>query len=172
MQIYLRQSVESDAEDIMNVINQAKAFLKSYGSPQWQDGHPNMGMIKADIAAGISYVLIVDGQVAGTAALQNTPDPNYKDIYDGQWVKADTPYATIHRIAVSTKLRGHHLASYLLSNLLSAGLAQGIHNFRYDTHAVNLPMQKLGEAMGFQKRGIVYVQDKIDRRRIGFELNL
>lgn len=172
MQIYLRKSQPADAAAIMEVINQAKAFLKSYNSPQWQDGHPDESLIKQDIANGDSYVLVVDGQVAGTAVLQTTPDPNYKDISEGQWVKPDEPYATIHRIAVSTKLRGHHLASYLLSNLLSAGLAQGIHNFRYDTHAVNLPMQKLGEAMDFQKRGIVYVDDKIDRRRLAFELNL
>ena len=148
MQVYLRQSVPEDLAAIMVVINEAKEFLKSYHGPQWQDGHPNEAMIRDDISTGDSYVLVVNGQVAGTAVLQTTPDPNYDLIEEGQWQEPMAPYATIHRIAVSNKFRGRHLATYLFSNLLSAGLAQGIHNFRFDTHAVNKPMQKLGMGMG------------------------
>lgn len=172
MQIYLRKATMDDAAAVMDVINQAKAFLKSYHSPQWQDGHPTWEMVKDDIAKGYTYVLMVDGDIAGTAALKTTSEPNYDAIYDGQWQRPNEPYAIIHRVAFTAKYRGHHLSSYLFSNIISIGYSQGIRNFRYDTHQVNLPMQKLGEGMGFVRRGTINVKDKIDHVRMGYELNL
>lgn len=172
MQVYLRKATSDDLNAIIEIINQAKEFLKSYGSPQWQDGHPTTEMLENDIQQHNSWVLVVDGKVAGTAVLETKRDPHYDNITEGQWSKPDEPYTIIHRVAISSKIRGQHLGRFLFATLLSVGYAQGIRNFRYDTHQVNIPMQKIGENMGFSRRGIIYVDDKIDTKRIAYELNL
>lgn len=170
-EIYLRKSTSDDLDSIMEIINEAKALLKKEGSPQWQDGHPRREQIKADIQSGSSWVLMVGNEIAGTAALTTKPEADYETITDGNWV-GDEHYATIHRIAIASRFRGMQLGKMIFSNLLTAGLLAGFKDFRIDTHAVNIRMQKLAQNFGFEKRGIVQVVDKIDRRRIAFELNL
>lgn len=36
----------------------------------------------------------------------------------------------------------------------------------------NIPVQKIGQDIGFIKRGTIYIDDKIDNKHMGFELNL
>lgn len=170
--IYLRRGQTRDLDLIMQIIDQAKAFLKSYGSPQWQDGHPNRQVLMSDIARQDNWVLMVGKQVAGTATLQLTPEPSYQIIHQGQWAQPNAPYATIHRLAISSDFRGQHLSKFMFSNLLTIGQMQGMKNFRLDTHKLNKPVQHLATDFGFVQRGIVTVQDKIDTQRLGYELNL
>ncbi|WP_283679210.1 GNAT family N-acetyltransferase [Lentilactobacillus sp. Marseille-Q4993] len=169
--IYVRKATPNDIPAIMSIINQAKALLKADGSPQWQDGHPNLEMITEDIEAERNWLLIVDGKVAGTAVLLTTPDPNYRVIKNGSWANDDEKYAAIHRIAVSADYRGHHLAKFFISNLLTVANGMNIHNIRIDTHKLNIRMQNLVTTCGFNQQGIIYVDDKNDPERLAYELN-
>lgn len=171
-QIYLRQAQLADRDAIMKIINEAKAAMKRAGSPQWQDGHPNVSMITADISREIGWVLMIDQQVAGYVAMQLTPEPTYQHISNGQWAQPDQPYATFHRFAISDRFRGRHLGQFLISNLLTLGLAKGLVNFRLDTHPVNGAMQGLAKSCGFVQRGEIEVDDRLDPHRLAFELNL
>lgn len=171
-EIYLRRAQLTDLDQIMNIIEQAKAHLKEVGSPQWQDGHPNRQILTEDISRQINWVLMNGHQIAGTASLQLTPDPAYQVIHQGQWAQPNAPYATIHRIAINDQFRGQGMGKLLFSNLLTVGVMQGLQNFRFDTHQMNKPMQALGQKFNFIQRGIVLVDDQIDRERIAFELNL
>ena len=171
-QIYLRQAQLADRDTIMQIIADAKAAMKKAGSPQWQDGHPNATMITEDITKKIGWVLVIEQQIAGYVAMQLTPDPAYQHIKNGQWAQPDQPYATFHRVVISGHFRGHHLGQFLISNLLTLGLVKGFTNFRLDTHHVNVAMQGLAKSCGFEQRGEIEVDDKIDPRRIAFELNL
>lgn len=170
--LYLRRAKLTDLDAIMNIIEEARHFLKKDGSPQWQDGHPDREQITADISREISWVLMVNDQVAGTAALQLTPEPSYQTIHHGQWSHPHSPYATIHRVALSSNYRGQGLAKFLFSNLITVGHLQGRSNFRLDTHEKNKRMQKLAQELGFVRCGEINVDDKIDPKRIAFELNL
>lgn len=170
--IYLRSAQQQDMAAILQIIHEAKVFLKAAGNPQWQDGHPNQDYIQADIDQHNGYVLMHNYQVVGYSALVFAPDPSYAHLKNGTWQNADAPYAVIHRTAISAQYRGQKLSKFLFSNLLSLGIAQKYHNFRIDTHAVNQPMQHLIADFGFQKRGQVLVSDKIDPLRDVFELNL
>ncbi|MGN1280246.1 MAG: GNAT family N-acetyltransferase [Limosilactobacillus sp.] len=171
-QIYLRPARLADRDTIMQIIDEAKAAMKRAGSPQWQDGHPNITMITEDITKQIGWILMVDQQVAGYVAMQLTPDPTYQHIANGHWANPTQPYATFHRVVISEHFRGHHLGQFLMSNLLTLGLAKGITNFRLDTHPVNAAMQGLAKSCGFALRGDIEVNDKIDPHRLAFELNL
>ncbi|MGI1803808.1 GNAT family N-acetyltransferase [Limosilactobacillus reuteri] len=171
-EIYLRRAQLQDLAAIMKIIDDAKELLKKNGSPQWQNGYPNQENFTQDIAMQTNWILINDNKVVATAALQLTPEPTYRNITQGQWQQPDEPYATIHRVAISSNYRGQGLSKLLFSNLLTVGQMQGIKNFRVDTHRSNKAMQHIAENFNFKKRGIIKVNDQNDPERLAYELNL
>ncbi|WP_119326200.1 GNAT family N-acetyltransferase [Companilactobacillus musae] len=174
--IYIRHAQISDLDEIMKIINQAKAMLKADDSPQWQSGYPNTAILKDDIMSQQCWLLVVDGKIAGTATLIVADDPNYREITDGQWENNTEPYATIHRIAISGNFAGQHLGKIFVSNLISYSYQNGIHNFRIDTHQLNKRMQHLATSSGYVHRGKIYVDESAtnheDNARLAYELNL
>lgn len=171
-EIYLRRAQLQDLAAIMKIIDDAKELLKKNGSPQWQNGYPNQENFTQDIAMQTNWILINDNKVVATATLQLTPEPTYRNITQGQWQQPDEPYATIHRVAISSNYRGQGLSKLLFSNLLTVGQMQGIKNFRVDTHRSNKAMQHIAENFNFKKRGIIKVNDQNDPERLAYELNL
>ena len=69
MQKYTRLATKDDLTQIMDIISDAKVFLKKSGSSQWQNGYPNEEVILNDIKKGNGYVLLVGDKVAGYAAV-------------------------------------------------------------------------------------------------------
>ncbi len=171
-EIYLRRAQTQDLAAIMKIIDDAKNLLKKNGSPQWQNGYPNRETFAQDIATQTNWVLINGNKVAATATLQLTPEPTYRNITQGQWQQPDEPYATIHRVTISSNYRGQGLSKLLFSNLLTVGQMQGIKNFRVDTHRNNKAMQHVVENFNFKRRGIIKVNDQNDPERLAYELNL
>ena len=171
-EIYLRRAQLQDLTAIMKIIDDAKELLKKNGSPQWQNGYPDQDTFTQDIVMQTNWILINDNKVVATATLQLTPEPTYRNITQGQWQQPDEPYATIHRVAISSNYRGQGLSKLLFSNLLTVGQMQGIKNFRVDTHRSNKAMQHIAENFNFKKRGIIKVNDQNDPERLAYELNL
>ncbi|MCH3990924.1 MAG: GNAT family N-acetyltransferase [Lactobacillus sp.] len=169
--IYARQACPADVPAIVEILKAAIAFLKASGSTQWQSGYPNQQTVEKDLRQGSAYVLEVQGQIAGYAAVVTGEDPHYRKI-QGAWHNTTDQYATIHRLALSPNFRGQHLASYFLSDLISIKYSQCIANFRVDTFKKNLAMQHVATSQGFVKCGIIQVDDPIDSARFAYELNL
>ena len=69
-------------------------------------------------------------------------------IEDGAW-HLDQPYGTIHRLASNGKARGVSRACF---DFCTAQIGY----LRADTHADNRPMQRLLEAYGFRRCGIIH----------------
>lgn len=67
--IYLRQANIDDLPRIIEIIDSAKKTLRDRGVDQWQSGYPDNEILKQDIEEDISYVLILNGEVVGAAAL-------------------------------------------------------------------------------------------------------
>lgn len=171
MQKYTRLAKKDDLSEIMKIIADAKAFLKSSGSPQWQNGYPNEQVILNDIQQQNGYVFIVGNKVAGFAAAIAGIEPTYQKI-DGSWINNEDPYCTIHRFCFSSNFQGQGFAKIFIANIISLQYAAGIRNFRIDTHRLNVPMQTLVEHNGFNYRGIIQCNDKEDPDRLAYELNL
>lgn len=169
--IYIRKAAKNDLDQIMPIIDEAKKFLKEDGNPQWQSGYPNVDAISTDIEQDAAWVLIVDQKVAGYTAVTSGPDPNYHQI-DGRWNNDLDPYVAIHRVAISNEYRGMHLASYLLSSLISLHYAEGVRNYRVDTFRRNEIVQHLVKDAGFIERETIKNDDPIDTYRVAYELNL
>ena len=169
--IFTRRAQNSDVDKIVQILNDAISFLKESGSSQWQSGYPNRATVEDDIKNGCAWVLTVDNEVAGYAAVVIGKDPNYAKI-DGEWKNNVDTYATIHRIAISSKFRGMHLTQFFLSNIISLTYAQEIHNFRIDTGEKNKIVQHIATSHNFIKRGIIQVDDPINPDRLAYELNI
>ncbi|WP_018143498.1 GNAT family N-acetyltransferase [Alloscardovia criceti] len=172
-EILVRRSTYEDIPAIMEVVQQAKTQLKADGSSQWQNGYPNKYTFIADIDAESSYVLTVDGVVAGTAMISYGEEAGYSDLREGQWaypVEEYGPYAVIHRVAVSAQHRGRKVVDKLFKELLRTMADEGITIVRIDTHRKNLRMQKVLSRIGFEYAGVITLDhDPEDPTRLSYE---
>ena len=87
----MRTATREDIPAMMKIIASARQFLGEQGISQWQGTYPDQAAVEQDVATGIGRVLVVDGQVAGIAALVEGPDPHYLKIDGAGWL-ADVPY--------------------------------------------------------------------------------
>ncbi|SHJ71024.1 GNAT family N-acetyltransferase [Tepidibacter formicigenes] len=161
-----RKAVETDINDIMNIIKQAQVYFKEHGINQWQDNYPNVETISSDIANKNSYVLIRDNNIVATVAVCFDGEKTYDSIYEGEWI-SNNEYAVIHRIAVNKNYKGLGVASEIIKNVEQLCLNKGVHSIKVDTHEENISMQKLLEKNKFQYCGIIYLEDR--SKRVAFE---
>ena len=164
-----RRAVETDINNIINIIKQAQGYFKEKGINQWQDNYPNSETIISDIAKKNSYVLIKDDNIVATAAVSFDGEKTYESIYEGEWI-SNNEYAVIHRIAVDNTYKGLGLSSQIIKNVEKLCLNKGIYNIKVDTHEENISMQKLLEKNKFQYCGIIYLEDR--SKRMAFEKTL
>ena len=149
MKYKIRKANLKDLPIILNLRNQAREIMRSYGNTfQWPNGYPREDMFVKDIEQGYSYVMMNgEGIIVGTFALIPGPDITYKVIYDGQWLD-DEPYYVIHRIASTPDSHG------ILDAVLN--YCERINpNIRIDTHEANIIMRKGLERHGYQYCGIM-----------------
>ncbi len=168
--IFMRVAMPADIPAMMKVIASARQFLGAQGIDQWQGTYPDQAAIEQDIATGIGRVLIVDGRVAGVAALVVGPDPHYLRIDGAGWL-ADVPYLAVHRFALDGSIRGKQLSRVFFSNIMSEAYRRGFDDLRVDTHAKNVIMQHAITGMGFDFRGIVYMDEPVPERN-AYEVRL
>lgn len=162
----LRKSRENDLKYIIEIINEAKEFLKESKIDQWQQGYPNEEVILKDIENQHSYVLEDDNKIIGTVALSFDGEETYDLIYDGKWI-SNNEYAVIHRIAASKKCNIKGIGTEIIKNIEKICIDKGIENIKIDTHEKNLVMQKLLEKNNFKYCGVIYLEDKA--KRVAFE---
>ena len=146
-----------DVADILNVIEEAKAFMVSTGNTQqWQGAYPAAEHIEADIAHRGGYVVEEEGRVVGYFAFLASPEPTYACIYGGRWLDDAQPYHVIHRIAALKATRGifHTVMDYC---------ALWEKNLRVDTHRDNRVMQHLLLQHGFTYCGIIHLASGDER---------
>lgn len=161
-----RKAIESDINDIMNIIKQAQKYLKEQGIDQWQDNYPNYETINNDIKNNNGYVLLNDNTIIGTVTIIFDGEKTYDTIYNGRWI-TNGEYATIHRIAVDSNYKGLGISSIILKNIEEISLQKNMHSIRVDTHRANISMQRFLNKNGFKYCGIIYLEDK--KERIAFE---
>ena len=142
-----RKTTEADILRITEIFDGARETMHAAGIDQWTDGYPAEADIRADMDAGISYVLCDDdGCVLATCAVLLDGEVTYTVIEDGKWLtdSADdenTTYVAVHRVATDKNSRGRGLASRLLSEASAIGRRAGKISLRIDTHRDNRPMQ-------------------------------
>lgn len=66
----IRKSTREDIKQIMAIFTTAKEYMAAHGNKtQWGDGYPGEEILKTDIDAGNSYVIVNNGMIVGTFSL-------------------------------------------------------------------------------------------------------
>lgn len=143
-----------DLPQILQIYEYARKFMRESGNAsQWKEGFPPEDMLTEDIDAGQLYAVRDSkwGIVHGVFAFMTGEEPSYAYIERGKWL-SDTEYGTLHRVAGDGKAHG-------IFDAIAKFCEQKISHLRIDTHEDNKVMQHLIEKNGFQRCGIIYVED-------------
>ena len=138
---------KTELPQIMELIIQAKGFLKAQGVDQWQDGYPEMSDLERDVDNGIGYVLLDDSRIVGYTAIDFRGEPAYGTL-QGKWPNED-PYVVIHRMAVDNTVKGKGLAQAMFRQAEAMALARGVENVRVDTDEGNKIMRHIIAKEGY-----------------------
>ena len=150
----LRKAQIPEAEIIWQILQQAIERRRKDGSNQWQDGYPNLEVVKTDISLGKGYVLEIDNAIAAYAALVFNDEPAYKEII-GDWLTNDD-FLVIHRVAVSDDFLGKGIAVLLFQKLEEFAKENQAFSIKVDTNFDNLAMLHILEKLDYQYCGEVY----------------
>ena len=157
--ISCRPAVESDIEDIMLIVRQARNYLKKHRVDQWQGEYPTQDIFAADIANGECYAVTYGERLAGFFCLTEAPESGYDRITDGKW-HGEGKYCTLHRMAIEAQFRGTGLSDMLVDFADETAKAKDAECVRTDTHRKNKAMQKLFKRKGYAYRGNVLVSSE------------
>ena len=144
-----RKATGGDLARCLEIYAIARAYMRQSGNPdQWGAAYPPRHLLEEDIAAERLYVIEETDTVEGVFLLATGPDETYLEI-EGAWLN-DAPYAVIHRIASSGKVKG------VVRAAVDFALTHA-DNVRIDTHEKNLTMQSALTRLGFRHCGTIYV---------------
>ena len=156
----IRLAQEKDLDNIQEIYAYARKFMAEHGNPtQWGQTRPTEETLRKDIEKEQLYVIEEENRLRGVFALIIGEDPTYRNIEQGCW-RDDSTYGTIHRIASAPEVHG------IMAQVLSFAWGK-IQHLRIDTHENNQVMQHLILKNGFEKCGIIYVDD--GSPRVAFE---
>ncbi len=164
----VKETEQKDIKDVALIMLQAKQYFREHEIPQWQGDYPNEKNILEDMKKHGAYCVMNGSEVVGYSFVAKYEDPNYAYI-EGQWLN-DEPYVVIHRTCIKDTMKGKHIACEFVELAKEICEKNQIHNIRVDTHEKNISMQKMLEKNGFQKVGIIYVQD--GSPRIAYQLEI
>ena len=149
-----RRAEEADIGALLEILEQAKEYLRSSGVDQWQEGYPNREAIMADIAAGRGWAFEHEGEIAGYECVSMEPEPCYLEI-EGRWLTEGENYAVIHRAMAAGKFRHTSLSREMFSLAEDLAAGMGKQSVRVDTHRDNRAMNRLCGKLGYKFCGVV-----------------
>ena len=151
-----RRAESADMDALLDILEQAKAYLRESGVDQWQEGYPNREALAADIETGRGWLFecVDNGEIAGYECVAMTPEVCYREI-DGAWLTEGENYAVIHRAMAAARYRGTRLAAEMFSFAAELAAGMGRLSVRVDTHRDNKAMNRLCEKQGFTYCGVV-----------------
>lgn len=158
-------STKENLKDILNIINQAKLYMKENGINQWNEDYPKIESLENDILNKNSYIVKDGDKIIGTFVLVFGNEKNYQKI-EGSW-KTDMLYGTLHRVAVDNSFKGKGVAGFILEFAETMAREKNIFSLRIDTHKDNLSMRRFIKKSDFDFCGIIYVED--GSSRVAFE---
>lgn len=139
-----------DIHLIMNLIKDAKIFLKSQSINQWQDGYPDYETIRDDILNKRGFL---NDDKTAYMAFSHEKEIAYEALNTWQ----DPNYTVIHRFCRKKNVIRIDVAR----NFLREAIKKSFHekkSVRIDTHPDNKLMQKLILSEKFIYRGEVFLE--------------
>ncbi|MCR8849000.1 GNAT family N-acetyltransferase [Rossellomorea sp. SC111] len=155
MKIQLRQATKEQIDTIMDVYIRCKHDLDGKGLLQWNDNYPSSAYFKEEMDNGNLYVLMVDGEVAGSATLNEWQSPEWSEIpweHRNEWV--------IHALFLDPLQQGKGLGTTFMKKCEELAGEKGYESIRLDAYSRNTGANSLYEKLGYEYRGSVYFTSK------------
>lgn len=157
----VQKAEKKELAEIMQIIDDARAYLREEKIPQWQAEYPSYRDIEADIEQESFYLLKEQEAILACANLSLDKDPFYDEI-EGDWLQNGV-YASIHRLAVAKAFRHQGCSRMFLSLLEEKARDLGALSLRIDTHQKNEAILHILKKAKYHYCGIVYVEDQSPR---------
>jgi GNAT superfamily N-acetyltransferase len=145
----IRKAVKEDLAEIMGIIKETVAEMKTYGNTQWDDSYPQEKDFAGDISNGELYVDERGGEVAGFICVNQVEPAEYKGLNWSSKEKA----MVVHRLSVNPKLRRMGIASAMMRFADELAMRKGIRYMKTDTYSVNPKMNALFVKCGYNLIG-------------------
>ncbi len=150
---------------LSEILEEARRNIAELRIDQWQKGSPTLADLENDIRNGELYMAEEGEEILGFCYIGFSGEPTYDKIYEGEWLREK--FATVHRVAVASSSRGKGVFRALIEHAISLAKENGMESVRIDTHRGNYKMQSALRKNGFEKRGIIYLENGDER--IAFE---
>jgi len=157
MEFKFRKAEITDINTIWELLQRAILRRKEDGSNQWQDGYPNLDVVKKDVDHGSGFVLTDADIIVGYCAVMVNDEPEYANI-QGKWLTNDD-FVAIHRVAISETYLGKGLAQKIMLHVEEYAVSNGIFSIKADTNFDNFAMLKVFEKLGYVFCGEVYFRN-------------
>lgn len=154
-QLSLRKADNADTDRIWEILRQAINKRKEEGSDQWQDGYPNLEVVKEDIANNYGYVILENKQqIIGYVAIIDGVEPAYLEL-EGKWL-TNGKYAVVHRLAVAQDVVIKGLGTWTMQEAEKVALSKDIKSIKVDTNFDNIGMLRVFEKLDYSYCGEVF----------------
>jgi ribosomal protein S18 acetylase RimI-like enzyme len=145
----IRLATKDDLPSLTALIRRVVPLMRATGNLQWDDTYPNEAVFQRDIDLDQLWVALVDGKIAGVAAVTTDQDPDYTQV---GW-DIEEPAIVVHRLAVDPAFRGQGAAGALMRKAEEVAVERGITVLRVDTNTQNEATQRLFPKLGYVLAG-------------------
>lgn len=139
----------ADVPAIMQLIAGVVPVMIAQGNFQWDNTYPNVAVFENDITLNQLWVVDIDSDIAGIAAITTDQEAEYAQV---GW-DINEPAIVIHRLAVSVNHQGRGVAAALMQQAEVVAKSRGIQQLRIDTNTQNQATQKLFPKLGYTFAG-------------------
>lgn len=140
-------------EKVMELIQQAKEFLKQNGVDQWQNGYPDITCIEKDIERKTGYLCIDMENIIGYLCIDFNGEPAYESL-NGEW-RSHQPYAVMHRLTIDNTYKGKGVASQIFQLVEELCIEKSVYSIKVDTDDDNQVMKHILQKNGFEYCGTI-----------------
>jgi len=159
--IEFRQAKKSELHDIWEIIQFAIEQRKLDGSTQWQNGYPNIEIIREDLQKSKGFVLTKNKHIALYVSLSVNDEEEYEKI-NGKWLSY-RDYLVFHRIAIHPNFYKQGMAHIAFSEIETYALHHQLPSIKVDTNFDNLVMIHLLDKHGYTYCGEVSMRGEARR---------
>ena len=164
----IRLATPTDIPALLALLRRVVPLMRETGNLQWDDQYPNEAVFSQDIAKQQLWVAVIDGQLAGVAALTEDQEPEYTQVGFDLTQRA----IVTHRLAVDPLFRGRGVANALLVQAETLALARNILFLRIDTNSENKVTQQLFPKIGYRYAGEITLSFRPGLRFLAYEKRL
>lgn len=164
----IQKAAGDDIPQIMALVQRVVPLMRAGGNLQWNDSYPNSEVFLRDVEKDQLWIAVIDGTVAGVAAITQDQEPEYANV---GWDITE-PAIVVHRLAVDPDFRGRGIAEALMRNAEQVARCRRIAVLRVDTNTNNPATQKLFPKLGYTLSGETGLSFRAGLRFLCYEKRL